>query len=158
MANFQITGGPEIVKVLNAMPRQLQRKALVNAFRAGANIVRDEAKRKAPNNTLRRAITVARGNRRNRPSRNTVVMLALRKPASSLAHLFEFGTQDRRQTTTGRFTGRMTATPFLRPALDTKAQAATNKIAQILKENLMIIARQLSSGSKISLAKKNRSF
>jgi len=157
MTQFTITGGPEIERVLREMPRRLQRKALVNAFRAGANIVKKDAQSRAPHPTLRKAITVARGTTRNRPNKNTIMMIALRKPASSLAHLFEFGTQERRQRN-GRFTGRMTAQPFLRPAMDAGSPAATQAIARVLKENIMIIARQLTRGQKISLAKKNRIF
>lgn len=45
-----------------------------------------------------------------------------------LAHLFEFGTQDRTQKKTGRFTGRMKATPFLRPAVDSMSPDEVAKI------------------------------
>lgn len=154
-ANFTLTGGKEIQKVLKEMPVRMQRRALVHAFRQGANLVKGAAKNKAPNENFAKAITVARGSGRTRPTKNTVVFLALKKPYSRLAHLFEFGTVERFQKS-GRATGRIIAQPFLRPALDEKGQQATETIARVLKENIYLIIKQLTRGQKVSLAKKNR--
>lgn len=163
MTEFKIEGAREIQRVLEEMPRRLQRQALVHAFREGANIVRDEAKVKAATlpDGFAQALIVARPTakqRRRRGQHETVVVIAFKKGKfSRLAHLFEFGTAERFQKS-GRFTGRITAQPFLRPALDTRATAATRKIAETLRDNIEIIARQLRSGQKISLAKKNRNL
>ena len=154
-AKFEMTGGKEIQKVLKEMPVRLQRKALVHAFRQGANLVKDSAKNKAPSPNFARSITVARGSGRTRPTKNTVVFIALKKPYSRLAHLFEFGTVERHHLS-GKSTGRIIAQPFLRPAFDEKSAAATKKIAEVLKENIYLIVKQLTRGQKVSLAKKNR--
>lgn len=50
------------------------------------------------------------------------------------AHLFEFGSAQRRQTSTGRDTGRITAVPFVRPAWDGNKMAAL----EILRSRLWI--------------------
>lgn len=162
MTQFRITGGKEIQRVLEEMPRQLQRKALVHAFTEGAKLVRDGAKAQAVSLPpgFAKALTVQRPNaryrRRRAGGRETVVVVALKRGKySRLAHLFEFGTAERHQKS-GRYTGRITAQPFLRPALDSQGAAAIARIARVLAENIEIIARQLRSGQKISLAKKNR--
>jgi len=155
VAEFTITGGKEIQAVLQEMPVKFRRKALVHAFRQGAKIVLQDAKRRAPNDTIKTALTIARGNRRTRPTKDTVLMIALKRPASRLAHLFEFGTRERFKKS-GSPSGRMIAHPFMRPALDANAQQAISVIARITKENITLIAKQLTAGQKVSLAKKNR--
>ena len=155
-----MSGGRNIERVLEAIPRRYQRKALVHAFRSGAKIVQKESQRLATQKidiTFAKSITVSRPSGRNRPSKNTIVTITLKKPSSRLAHLFEFGTAQRFQKS-GRFTGRITARPFLRPALDAKGDEAIREIARLTKENIEITVRQLSRGRKVSLAKKNRVF
>lgn len=161
--SFQITGGKEIARVLREIPKQYQRKALTEAFRAGAEIVAAEARQQAA-----RAVTadfaadiiVARPNAKERRSRGqgqTIVVVGLKRGRrrSRLAHLFEFGTADR-YGQDGHFTGKIKISPFFRPAMDNKGAQAILMIAQRTRENLEIIARQLARGSKVSLSKKNR--
>lgn len=162
-SDFSIRGGKEISEVLAALPKEYRRRALVHSFRAGAKVIEREAKLIAARDisvNFADAITVARPNNRQRISRgqrDTIVVLGFKVGKySKLAHIFEFGTVERFKKT-GSFTGAINATPFFRPALDSKGGAAIQVISKITEENLKIIIRQLARGKKVSLAKKNRS-
>lgn len=162
--NFTITGGKEIARVLQEMPRQYQRRALVQAFTAGAKVVAEEVKNQGRSKGvpvgLIDDLVVFRPTARQRYNRGqkytvTAIGFKTENRRSRLAHLFEFGTADR-YGQDGHFTGRITATPFLRPGLDASAAASSEIIAKMSAENIEIIIRQLTSGQKVSLAKKNR--
>jgi len=154
---FKITGGPEIQKALKELPKKLQRRALVHAFRTGAKIVKDDAALRAlkVSPDFASSLVVARPNKKRRANNEVVVVIAHKRSHSRLAHIFEFGTANRYQKN-GRFTGRIIATPYLRPALDARSNEAIQSIASILKENVEIIARQLSAGQKVSLRRSKR--
>jgi hypothetical protein len=52
------------------------------------------------------------------------------------AHLFEFGTRERVQKTTGRRTGRIEMQPFMRPAWDSKQAEAFSVLTFSLREEI----------------------
>lgn len=54
----------------------------------------------------------------------------------SLAHLFEFGTAERFQTTTGRYVGRMTMQPFMRPAWDQHKDGLLDGLRDVMKTEI----------------------
>lgn len=61
----------------------------------------------------------------------------------------EFGTADRTQATTGRFTGRVIAHPFMRPAWDAEKDAILDGIAKdIAAEIAKTVARAASRAAK----------
>jgi hypothetical protein len=150
MIKFNIEGGKEIEAALKRLPVEYQKKALYNAFRAGALKVAKEAARKAPTPELGEALTVRKPTRRQRTTPGTVAVVALRRPVSRLAHLFEFGSAPRKQKD-GHETGQHPARPFLRPALDLMGPEAIRAIAEITKENIAEIALRLSKGQKVRL-------
>lgn len=158
-ADFTIEGGQHIQKALLELPRRYQRQAMKNAFMAGARIVAKEARAQAKSKQIgtkfSKSIVARIGTARDRKrlGKSTIAKVALKKPHSRLAHLFEFGTAPRRQRN-GRFTGQIMAKPFLRPALDVAGGRAIKEIARISKLNIETIARQLGAGQKVSLRRK----
>ncbi len=170
LTNFSVEGAEDIQKVLLQLPIQYQKRGLANAFRAGAQIVADEAKAQAKSKNIgdgkfAESIIVAAPTRRQRLGRDSVVVVALRKPLSRLAHIFEYGTAPRHRNSKnsrrgkkgdggGGYTGQISARPFLRPALDAKAREAIEVIAKKTRENIETITAQLARGAKVSLRRK----
>lgn len=128
MAKNSILGLRGLDKALRALEPKLARQQLGNAVAAGARVVRDEAKARVPIETglLKESIVV----RRPRGTLGQAVVGFL-SPVSRRAHLTEFGTS------------RSRAKPFMRPALDTKADAAIRKIADTLRRGLDRLARSV---------------
>lgn len=151
---FTVSGAEEIQKLLLQLPLEYQKKALYNAFRAGAQVVADEAKAKAPD-AIADAIVVGKPQRKHRLHKDSVAVISVKKGPSRLAHLFEFGTSERRHRDGSR-TGRMKATPFFRPALDSMSEAAIAVVARVTRENIEIIVNQLAKGQKVSLRRKKK--
>lgn len=166
---FSIAGAEGIQKVLMGLPVQLQKRALYNAFKAGAEIVAEEARQKALRHGLPTSFTddiiAGKPTRRQRLGKETVAVVALKTGHSGWGHILEFGTAERIRNSkssrrgkkgnrAGGRTGRIAPHPFLRPALDIKANAATEAAARILRENVETITRQLAAGQKISLKRK----
>ena len=153
---FTITGADDIEKILSKMPYQLARRSMLSAFRKGAGMVRDDAKTRVPvdSGRLKKDIALRVPPRALRKTKETVLVLGVKKPSSRRAHLTEFGTGPRYQESTGRYTGSSPAKPFLRPALDSKGQRAAQIITDTLWENIQTIARQLRRNIKVSLRRK----
>jgi HK97 gp10 family phage protein len=120
MFNARIDGLNETRKLLKDLPRKLQTGALRSGLRAGAKIVRDEARTLVAVKTggLKRSIRIIA----RRMKKGTITVSV----GSSLkyAHLLEYGTV------------RTRANPYLRPALDGKASAAVNAVSTQVREYL----------------------
>jgi HK97 gp10 family phage protein len=169
---IDVSGGEDIQKLLMELPLQYQKRGLDNAFRAGAKIVMEEAKSQARGKGIGDggfvdSITVAKATKSQRLGRDSVIVIALKKTHSRLAHLFEYGTAPRFRNSKesrrgkkgdhgGGYTGRISARPFLRPALDIKGAEAIAMIAQKTKENIETIVGQLARGEKVSLRAKRK--
>lgn len=128
-----VHGIDEINKFLGALPEKLQQNVIQAGNRAVAKAVADDAKT-APVSMRIRAAVYFESNPRSKITRGFLV--GLRKPWSSLGHLFEFGTQNRVQKKTGRGTGRMPMTPWLRPALEKVGPRIEEIWARAAKRNL----------------------
>ena len=124
---FKISGASETAAVLRRLPGAVSRKVLVKAARAGANVFRDEAKKRAPpahpdhdrlhpglphlEKAMRVKVVEARPNR---------VTLAAHTGAAFWGNYKEFGT------------ARQAADPFMRPAFDAGAGAALKATGTVL--------------------------
>jgi HK97 gp10 family phage protein len=169
-SKYTIDGADSIQKVLQQLPVDLQKKALDNAMRAGAKIIADEAKNQAESKGIgdggfAESITVVKPTSAQGHGAETVIVIALKKAYSRLAHIFEYGTGPRYRKSKsssdsdgdasgGGYTGQIIAKPFMRPALDIKGSEAIKTIAGQLQQNIVIIVMQLSSRQKISLRRK----
>ncbi len=118
--------GP-LMRLLGALPRNLQKNSYNNAVRAGAKVIADEAKLNAPFNPerktgvhLRKAIQLKK-DKQNRNKFGWVVGTEYKgSKAAPHAHLLEYGTV------------KMAAQPFLRPAFAAKHAEAEEAIIQKL--------------------------
>lgn len=114
---IKIHGLDDIKRKLESLPDKMQKNVLASGNRAVANQVKKRAQAATTNETMKKGLIAKQAAFNGLKSRNKwAFIVGVRKPFSSLAHLFEFGTAERVQTTTGRRTGRMAASPFLRPA------------------------------------------
>lgn len=109
-----------LIKSLNQFPKNIQKNVMVGAIRAGSNIVRDEARRLVPVDTgnLKKSIATIR----RKGDKNTVQFSVTPSRGGRndgwYAHFLEFGTS------------KMSAKPFLRPALESKQ----DEVLQATKE------------------------
>lgn len=166
-ASFTLSGAEDIQKALMELPLRLQKRGLNDAFKFGAQMVADEAKNLASGRgvpkKLINAIKVAKPTRRQlrdlvaESRSSTIYVIALEKPYSRLAHIFEYGTVQRFRNKSkkrrgekgdraGGSTGQILAKPFLRPALDTRGPQAIKDIQARLAENIELIASQMAKG------------
>lgn len=150
MANeFEIKGLDGVLAKMRTLSPKLQRKGLVAAVRKGANIVRDDARNRAkqfddpstPKPIWREIVTRVNG-RRGRQEGGVVMQVGVRGGARSEKsnrssnssndagssvwywRLLEFGTSE------------MAAQPFMRPALESNTEKATDAIVTELKRQL----------------------
>lgn len=99
----------ELLKTLAQFPKNIQNNVMTGAIRAGANVVRDEARLRAPKKTKELAKSIVSIKRRAEV-RNQVKFSVTpskgKNKAGWRAHFIEFGTS------------KMSAKPFLRPAFE----------------------------------------
>ncbi len=80
MTNVTFTGGPEIARNLKRMGEAVRKKHLDPALRAGSNVVREEAKREAPQDDgdLKEAI-IARKDKKESTAGSTMYKIGVAK-------------------------------------------------------------------------------
>jgi len=136
--SFKFEGGKELEAALKALGPRVARKLAGRALKAGAKLIVDEAKALCPVDPhsehkmhLRDAITsrVARGALDDERS----VLIGVERPESRRFHLVEFGTS------------KMAAEPFMRPAIDSQAEAAVAEMGRKLGEDIEKEAKALAS-------------
>lgn len=153
-ATLDLRGVDEFDRMLQELPKAVANKLGDAALRAGGRVIAAEARRRAPKR-LKNKITVG-GTGEPPPNAQTrVVAVGLRKSEHSrVAHLVEFGTAPHRITPKRKgkllvfeVGGRTVFTtavdhpgaqphPFLRPAGDTKAQEAIDRIGENLGQGI----------------------
>lgn len=133
--SVKIEGLEALRRQLRQLPEELQKKALGDAVAKGANLIRDEARVRAPFLTgmLKRSIRSTRSVRRGseaaafvgvrRLTKKTLRKLGFKGDAFYWKFL-EFGTS------------KQPAQPFLRPAFDSKKEKAVEVIKQVLADGI----------------------
>jgi len=133
MANAQVVDQKEFKKLMRTLkefPVKVQKNVVVGSTRAGANVVRDEVRRRAPKDSGQLAKSVYTRKRRTKKGSNAIRFvvgfksavrkermfpavydLPLREENKLLAYITEYGTRKR-----GRRKSKA-ARPFIRPAL-----------------------------------------
>jgi HK97 gp10 family phage protein len=119
--SFEIKGAREMENLLKQLGPRPAAVAGDAALRAAAKPIIAEAKRLVPKRTkaLMRSITAAPNTRKRRPGEREY-FIGFKRPISARAHLTEFGTS------------RSPASPFMRPAMDTRARQALLEMGRIL--------------------------
>lgn len=168
--DIKVEGLSDVRQMLFRLDELYLGKALVNAFRYGAMRILNRARSNARSAGIPRRVIegMQLRNSRKRGDKRKMVEIGFKKTGSShpteggrrlttpaLASVFEFGTVERR-TKRGKPTGRITARPFIRPAVDVGTVECVDVIEKTLVENIQIIVRQLEAKQKVSLAKKFR--
>lgn len=156
-----ITGGQELADLLSALPARMANNVMRNALYAGAAVIRDEARRLAPLGhpplpkgespaTLRRGIVATRA----RGSRDTLAAKVHLTKDAWYGRLVEFGHRIaaggslRWGRKRGRQVGAVAPHPFMRPAFDSKRQAAVDAIAEYAREKIQANALKESASAE----------
>lgn len=142
-----ISGGRELDAFMQQLSVKVERNILRSALRAGANVIKDEAKANVPVKTgaLRKSLTVTTGSKGG----TVTAKLKSRGKVAPHAMLVEYGTKPHkiRPRNAGGLTvgGHVVAEvdhpgsrakPFLRPAFDGKSGAAISAVAGKIRERL----------------------
>jgi phage protein, HK97 gp10 family len=117
------TLGPEIVEPI-----------LMDKGTQLGNIVRADAPQGKTGN-LKKGIKVKQMQKRGDNPKSVIV-----KSGDPVSHLVEYGTSERYQKTTGRYTGIMSAHPFFRPAVDANEGRLYNELFDELKKSVESVA------------------
>lgn len=138
----KIMGLNDLQHALDQLPDAMQR----NVIRAGNRKIAEELRKGIQSSSwpasLRRVVSVDLADKRK--SRMPRFIVGLKKPWSKLAHLFEFGTAPRVQSSTGRATGRMTSTPAMRQALEFIGGRAEQIFAAAASRNFALQVKKLA--------------
>jgi len=128
----QVEGMQELYKKLNALAKSMETGRVEAALLRGAEELRDAAREKAPVGPT--------GNLRDRikafqlPKRGDNPRSAECQSSAQHDHFIEFGTSERYQKTTGRYTGSMERKPFFRPAIDENKERVYNEIVSEMRQ------------------------
>jgi len=126
--DVDITGLREIERALKRLPTRTVERISRKALSAGARLVRDDARRRAPFRTGRLKKSIKVKARRSR--RNVITVSVLTKVRYS--HLVELGTHERFVKKNKRFVGAMPARPFMRPALEVNRHKALDVYKRVM--------------------------
>jgi HK97 gp10 family phage protein len=122
---YAIKGAREMESLLLKLGPRLASRAGDKALRAAAQPIAKEARRRVPKRTkeLARSIVIrAAGKGKGRGVDERLIVIGFLKPTSRRAHLTEFGTFNQ------------PAQPFMRPALDTRANQALFEMGRVLAD------------------------
>lgn len=121
---MRIEGAGDIERALAALPRGTAKGVMRRAMKKSLKPVAQMADAASPFTVAVTSKLTARQKREARQDRGRSKVVLYVGPVDAAgdgephAHLYEFGTGIRVQSSTGRSTGRMAARPFLRPAWD----------------------------------------
>ena len=123
----EIKGLKELSKALKAFPENIQNNILNSAIRAGIVTIQKEAKKNVPKRKrkLEKAIVI----KKRRPKNKNMIkyQLGIRQGSKDDAyygHIVEFGSS------------KMEAKPFMRPALESKADEVINEVRKKMQQRI----------------------
>lgn len=146
MSNVRVKGLSELNAALQTLPAKIEANVLRSAMRAGANVIKDEARANVSvaSGKLRAGLKVSTSSRRGK-------VTAKVKATGEHAHVapwLEFGTAAHHIVSKGKGLNiggvvvrsvdhpGISPRPFLRPALDSKAQQAVVAVGNAIKKRL----------------------
>lgn len=144
---FKIEGLDGVLRKMRELSPKLQKKGLVSAMRKGANIVRDDARARAKQfddpstpRPIWKEIVTRNNSRRGRKEGGVVMQVGVRGGARNPGGSANASNDNASSVWYWRFlefgTSKMQAQPFMRPALESKAEAATDAIVTELNRQL----------------------
>lgn len=132
---FKIEGMDALDKAVRKLPKNVQKRVLKGALRAGGRVIAKDAKQRVPVNTgtLKKSIKVVAGKSKQN---GALVFVTTSKGGGAkydafYSHMIEFGTS------------KMPARPFLRPAFDTTQQETIKAIGDALEKGILKEAAKL---------------
>ncbi len=146
-----MSGARELERVLRKLPRRLAERELTSAARAGANVIRKEARARVPRGSAPSAATEKYGplHKNIRVARvkktGLSVEMAIHNGRAFWGSFLEFGTRH------------IAARPWMSPAFDTSVRPALAKVGERMGKGLEKTARELAGPlSKISKSTRRR--
>lgn len=134
-----IGGAAGMGRVLDDLPRKLSARLLTRALRKGANVLRKEARRRAPKRSgnLRRSIRIRISKAQRRGLAGAAGVQVYVSRGAFYGAFLEFGS------------ARQPAHPFLRPAFDATDSAMVDAIGKQLGDDIEAVARALRKSFRI---------
>jgi len=139
-----ITGGKELDAFLQSLPAKVESNIMRSALRAGANVFKEEIKAgvRVDQGDLKRSVRVTTRFRRGRVSAS----VKIGNKIAFYAHMVEFGTRPHKIKGVSIGGHYYTAVnhpgsklyPFVRPALDSKADAAIQAVGEQIRNRLTL--------------------
>lgn len=144
---IDIKGLDGIVDKMSKLPSRLQRSGLRKAARQAANIIRNDARRRAralddpeTPEKIWKNIIVQESRRGSRRVGGVMMRVGVRGGASRNQHSKDASQNPGGDTRHWRFkefgTAKTAAQPFMRPAASANAQAAVDKLAEVLSQEI----------------------
>jgi HK97 gp10 family phage protein len=147
---YTIKGGKELDALLQKLPIEVEQKILRNGLNAGAKVIRDEARRLAPHKSGAMANSIKTASSLDQNAGQVVVKVRLRGRHAFLGYFMEYGVlphmiwvkSKMSLVINGVAIGRQVmhpgfaARPFMRPALDAKAQEAVQVVGDYMSRYL----------------------
>jgi HK97 gp10 family phage protein len=148
--SYQIKGGKELADLLTKLHIEVETKLVRGGLKAGANIIRDEAKRLAPRKSGAMANAIKSSSSAPNASGQIVARVRLSGKHAFLGRFMEYGVLPHLIFVKGKGSlvidgvpiGKQVlhpgfaARPFMRPALDSKAQEAVQAFGDYLTRNI----------------------
>jgi HK97 gp10 family phage protein len=133
----------EVIDALKAMGVEIDNPEFQRMLKAQALVIIQSAKNLAPKDGGDLAASIGFITGKDKDNK-TKVLIGLRKEYENnyLGPMFEFGTVERIQGKTGRYTGIIEARPFMRPALDQNAGKVTDGIINGVDKILAKLAKK----------------
>jgi HK97 gp10 family phage protein len=150
IVSYQIKGGKELAALMAQLPIEVETKILRNGLKAGAKIIRDEARALAPKKTGEMAKSIKTFSGKSLVDGQVVVKIKLRGKHAFLGPFIEHGVlphliwvkSKESLAIHGVPIGKRVqhpgsaAKPFMRPALDNKAEEAIQQVGNYLTHYL----------------------
>ena len=133
----------EVIDALKAMGVEIDNPEFQRMLKAQAVPIIQSAKNLAPKDSGDLAASIGFITGKDKDNK-TKVLIGLRKEYYNnyLGPMFEYGTVERIQGKTGRYTGIIEARPFMRPALDQNAGKVTDGIINGVDKILSKLAKK----------------
>jgi HK97 gp10 family phage protein len=133
----------EVIDALKAMGVEIDNPEFQRMLKAQALPIISSAKNLAPKDSGDLAASIGFITGKDKDNK-TKVLIGLRKEYENnyLGPMFEYGTVERIQGKTGRYTGIIEARPFMRPALDQNAGRVTDGIINGVDKILAKLAKK----------------
>lgn len=141
MIAMRLRGDRELVRAFDKLGPVGEAKVLGEAATEAAEPIVDDARGRAPSDTIRDGVRFLGVESNERGTVTVKVGLPGGRHPWFHGLFIELGTGPRVQKSTGRRTGSMPADPFLRPALDAQRDRAQAIFASEIRRRLMEIAR-----------------